>query len=141
MMMMMETDQVDVDGSGAVEWDEFCVLMYRKVVLKIKIILRIIPSISIVCSIITIYSADDFYNTLLFREWIKTIQGDNVQMREKNPEEELKEAFRVFDAEGTGVIGKFSFYNLSLCCSYNDKGTGVIGQLVFNFHELSEQLC
>ena len=41
-------------------------------------------------------------------------------MREKNPEEELKEAFRVFDAEGTGVIGKFSFYNLSLCCSYND---------------------
>ena len=78
-------------------------------------------------------------------------------MREKNPEEELKEAFRVFDAEGTGVIGKFriswiirtsgsifnffynlsccsyiepvigkfSFYNLSLCCSYNDEGTGV----------------
>ena len=28
-------------------------------------------------------------------------------MREKNPEEELKEAFRVFDAEGTGVIGHF----------------------------------
>ena len=27
-------------------------------------------------------------------------------MREKNPEEELKEAFRVFDAEGTGVIGQ-----------------------------------
>ena len=27
-------------------------------------------------------------------------------MREKNPEEELKEAFRVFDAEGTGVIGE-----------------------------------
>ena len=31
---------------------------------------------------------------------------NNVQMREKNPEEELKEAFRVFDAEGTGVIGE-----------------------------------
>ena len=62
-------------------------------------------------------------------------------MREKNPEEELKEAFRVFDAEGTGVIGKFLFYTLSLCCSYIYEGTGVIGQLVFNFHELSEQLC
>ena len=31
---------------------------------------------------------------------------NNAQMREKNPEEELKEAFRVFDAEGTGVIGE-----------------------------------
>ena len=31
----------------------------------------------------------------------------SLQMREKNPEEELKEAFRVFDAEGTGVIGHF----------------------------------
>ena len=62
-------------------------------------------------------------------------------MREKNPEEELKEAFRVFDAEGTGVIGKYSFYNLSLCCSYIYEGTGVIGQLVFNFHGLSEELC
>ena len=31
----------------------------------------------------------------------------SLQMREKNPEEELKEAFRVFDAEGTGVIGNF----------------------------------
>ena len=37
--------QVDVDGSGAVEWDEFCVLMYKK-------------------------------------------------MREKDPENEIKEAFR-----------------------------------------------
>ena len=58
IIMIMMSYQVDVDGSGAVEWDEFCVLMYRKVVLEIKIILRIIPSISIVCSIITIYSAD-----------------------------------------------------------------------------------
>ena len=27
-------------------------------------------------------------------------------MREKDPEEELREAFRVFDAEGSGVIGE-----------------------------------
>ena len=39
------TVQVDVDGSGAVEWEEFCVLMYKK-------------------------------------------------MREKDPENEIKEAFR-----------------------------------------------
>ena len=67
-------NQVDVDGSGAVEWDEFCVLMYKK-------------------------------------------------MREKDPENEIKEAFRqdrvvmvssgvifyffrVFDPEGAGFIGK-----------------------------------
>ena len=49
--------KVDVDGSGAVEWDEFCVLMYKK-------------------------------------------------MREKDPENEIKEAFRVFDVEGLGFIGK-----------------------------------
>ena len=49
-------DKVDVDGSGAVEWDEFCVLMYKK-------------------------------------------------MREKDPENEIKEAFRVFDTEGIGYIG------------------------------------
>ena len=48
--------KVDVDGSGAVEWDEFCVLMYKK-------------------------------------------------MREKDPENEIKEAFRVFDCEGIGYIG------------------------------------
>jgi hypothetical protein len=28
---LVSSVQVDVDGSGAVEWDEFCVLMYRKV--------------------------------------------------------------------------------------------------------------
>ena len=50
------TEQVDVDGSGAVEWEEFCVLIYKK-------------------------------------------------MREKDPDNEIKEAFRVFDAEGTGLIG------------------------------------
>ena len=49
--------KVDVDGSGAVEWDEFCVLMYKK-------------------------------------------------MREKDPENEIKEAFRVFDSEGIGYIGQ-----------------------------------
>ena len=49
-------NEVDVDGSGAVEWDEFCVLMYKK-------------------------------------------------MREKDPENEIKEAFRVFDVEGVGYIG------------------------------------
>ena len=69
-MMMMETHQVDVDGSGAVEWDEFCVLMYRKVVLVLMIMIipsiiitlsiMIIPSNIIVLSIITILSADDF---------------------------------------------------------------------------------
>ena len=38
-------------------------------------------------------------------------------MREKNPEEELKEAFRVFDAEGTGVIGHFDDdISLDFCC-------------------------
>ena len=51
------TEQVDVDGSGAVEWEEFCVLIYKK-------------------------------------------------MREKDPDNEIKEAFRVFDAEGTGLIGE-----------------------------------
>ena len=49
-------NEVDVDGSGAVEWDEFCVLMYKK-------------------------------------------------MREKDPENEIKQAARVFDAEGLGYIG------------------------------------
>jgi len=44
-----------VDGSGAVEWEEFCVLIYKK-------------------------------------------------MREKDSDNEIKEAFRVFDAEGTGLI-------------------------------------
>lgn len=39
------------------EWEEFCVLMFRK-------------------------------------------------MREKDPENEIREAFRVFDAEGTGYIGE-----------------------------------
>ena len=46
-----------MDGSGAVEWEEFCVLIYKK-------------------------------------------------MREKDPDNEIKEAFRVFDAEGTGLIGE-----------------------------------
>ena len=50
-------NEVDVDGSGAVEWEEFCVLIYKK-------------------------------------------------MREKDPDNEIKEAFRVFDAEGTGLIGE-----------------------------------
>ena len=50
-------NEVDVDGSGAVEWDEFCVLMYKK-------------------------------------------------MREKDPEDEIKQAARVFDAEGLGYIGE-----------------------------------
>ena len=50
-------NEVDVDGSGAVEWDEFCVLIYKK-------------------------------------------------MREKDPDNEIKEAFRVFDAEDTGLIGE-----------------------------------
>ena len=49
-------NEVDVDGSGAVEWDEFCVLIYRK-------------------------------------------------MREKDPENEIKQAARVFDPEGLGYIG------------------------------------
>lgn len=49
-------NEVDVDGSGAVEWDEFCVLMYKK-------------------------------------------------MREKDPEDEIKQAARVFDAEGLGYVG------------------------------------
>ena len=51
------SEQVDVDGSGAVEWEEFCVLIYKK-------------------------------------------------MREKDSDNEIKEAFRVFDAEGTGLIGE-----------------------------------
>ena len=46
-----------MDGSEAVEWEEFCVLIYKK-------------------------------------------------MREKDPDNEIKEAFRVFDAEGTGLIGE-----------------------------------
>ena len=46
-----------MDGSGAVEWEEFCVLIYKK-------------------------------------------------MREKDSDNEIKEAFRVFDAEGTGLIGE-----------------------------------
>ena len=50
-------NEVDVDGSGAVEWEEFCVLIYKK-------------------------------------------------MREKDPDNEIMEAFRVFDAEGTGLIGE-----------------------------------
>ena len=50
-------NEVDVDGSGAVEWDEFCVLMYKK-------------------------------------------------MREKDPEDEIKQAARVFDAEGLGYVGR-----------------------------------
>ena len=49
-------NEVDVDGSGAVEWEEFCVLIYRK-------------------------------------------------MREKDPENEIKQAARVFDPEGLGYIG------------------------------------
>ena len=46
-----------MDGSGAVEWEEFCVLIYKK-------------------------------------------------MREKDSDNEIKEAFKVFDAEGTGIIGE-----------------------------------
>ena len=49
-------NEVDVDGSGAVEWEEFCVLIYKK-------------------------------------------------MREKDPENEIKQAARVFDPEGLGYIG------------------------------------
>ena len=52
-------NEVDVDGSGAVEWDEFCVLIYKK-------------------------------------------------MREKDPENEIKQAARVFDPEGLGYIGNYS---------------------------------
>ena len=52
-------NEVDVDGSGAVEWDEFCVLIYKK-------------------------------------------------MREKDPENEIKQAARVFDPEGLGYIGNYN---------------------------------
>ena len=52
-------NEVDVDGSGAVEWEEFCVLIYKK-------------------------------------------------MREKDPENEIKQAARVFDPEGLGYIGNYN---------------------------------
>ena len=59
----MVLNQVDVDGSGAVEWDEFCVLMYRKVVIiiiSIVIVIIIIMVINIIIIIIiTMRTAED----------------------------------------------------------------------------------
>ena len=66
IMIMMNDDvvQVDVDGSGAVEWDEFCVLMYRKVVLitiitTIIMIMILLSIIMIIIMINIIISAED----------------------------------------------------------------------------------
>ena len=61
-----------MDGSGAVEWEEFCVLIYKK-------------------------------------------------MREKDSDNEIKEAFRVFDAEGTGIIGECEDDALLPCFEYKAK--------------------
>merc|ERR1712032_495398 len=58
-------NEVDVDGSEAVEWEEFCVLMCRK-------------------------------------------------MREKDPDNEIREAFRVFDTEGAGYIEAEEMRNIFL---------------------------
>lgn len=60
-----------MDGSEAVEWGEFCVLMYR-------LLLRMF-----VCFLVVLR-----------------------KMREKDPDNEIREAFRVFDAEGAGFIGQ-----------------------------------
>ena len=60
-----------MDGSEAVEWEEFCVLMYR-------LLLRMF-----VCFLVVLR-----------------------KMREKDPDNEIREAFRVFDAEGAGFIGQ-----------------------------------
>ena len=62
-----------MDGSEAVEWEEFCVLMYR---LLLYVCLA------------------DFFLVVLRK------------MREKDPDNEIREAFRVFDAEGAGYIGQ-----------------------------------
>ena len=62
IMIMMNDDgnQVDVDGSGAVEWDEFCVLMYRKVVFITIITTMIMLSIIMTMIMINIIiSAED----------------------------------------------------------------------------------
>ena len=63
-----------MDGSEAVEWEEFCVLMYRLLLLLL----------------------------LLFNVIIFVLR----KMREKDPDNEIREAFRVFDAEGVGYIGQ-----------------------------------
>ena len=63
-----------MDGSEAVEWGEFCVLMYR-----------LLP-----CMFVWM-----FFFLVVLRK-----------MREKDPDNEIREAFRVFDAEGAGFIGQ-----------------------------------
>ena len=84
-----------MDGSEAVEWEEFCVLMYRLLLLLCLLWL------------------------LLFAL---------RKMREKDPDNEIREAFRVFDAEGVGYIGQ-KYMGLEKITQQNDifRGRGIAG--------------
>ena len=47
--------------------------------------------------------------------WLLTISFPGLQVNEENAEEEIREAFRVFDGDGNGFIDRWGFHSKASC--------------------------